>query len=187
LYPFVTSIRVAGMDEELAGRARAGDREAFEAVLHRHAQAMLRFADFVLHDRSAAEDAVQEAVMTAWRKQDQLQDASAVLPWLRRIVWRECLRWRRHPFWRAVVLPDRVIAPSADLAAQIDVANAVRRLSPKLRAVIFLHYYEDQTLKQVGAELGIPESTAKTQLYTALRRLESLLPGYGPSLGEEPR
>jgi RNA polymerase sigma-70 factor (ECF subfamily) len=175
------------MDEELAGRARAADREAFEALLHRHAHTMLRFADFVLHDRSAAEDAVQEAFMTAWRKQDQLQDASAVLPWLRRIVLRECLRWRRHPFWRAVVLPDRVIAPSADLAAHIDVAEAVRRLSPKLRAVIFLHYYEDQTLKQIGAGLGISESTAKTQLYAALRRLETLLPGYGPSPLEERR
>lgn len=53
------------MDDELGGRARAGDREAFEALLHRHARAMLQFADFVLHDRSAAEDAVQEAYMTA--------------------------------------------------------------------------------------------------------------------------
>ncbi len=173
------------MDDELAGRAPAGDREAFEALLHRHAQAMLRFADFVLHDRSAAEDAVQEAFMTAWKKQGQLQDPSAFLPWMRRIVWRECLRWKRHPFWRAVVLPDRVIAPSADVSAHIDVANAVRRLSPKLRAVIFLHYHEDRTLKQVGTELGIPESTAKTQLYAALRRLETLLPGYGNSPVEE--
>jgi RNA polymerase sigma-70 factor (ECF subfamily) len=86
-----------------------------------------------------------------------------------------------------VALPDRVIAASPDLSAHLDVAKAVRRLSPKLRAVIFLHYYEDQTLKQVGAELGIPESTAKTQLYAALRRLETLLPGYGPSPAEEPR
>jgi RNA polymerase sigma-70 factor (ECF subfamily) len=125
--------------------------------------------------------------MTAWRKQDQLQDASAVLPWLRRIVLRECLRWRRRPFWRAVVLSDRVIAPSADLEAQMDIAKAVGRLSPKLRAAIFLHYYEDQTLKQVGAGLGIPESTVKTQLYAALRRLETLLPGYGPSPVEERR
>ena len=42
-------------------------------------------------------------------------------------------------------------------------------------------------LKQLSAELGIPESTAKTQLYAALRRLETLLPGYGPSPAEEPR
>jgi RNA polymerase sigma-70 factor (ECF subfamily) len=175
------------MSDELDGRVPAADREAFEALLHRHAQAMLRFADFVLHDRSAAEDAVQEAFMTAWKKQEQLQDPGAILPWLRRIVWRECLRWKRHPFWRAVVLPDRVIAPSADLAEHIDIAKAVRRLSPTLRAVIFLHYYEDQTLKQLSAELGIPESTAKTQLYAALRRLETLLPGYGPSRVEEPR
>jgi len=175
------------MDGELAGRVRAGDREAFEALLRRHARAMLQFADFVLHDRGAAEDAVQEAYMTAWKKRAQLQDPGAFGPWLHRIVLRECLRWRRHPFWRMVALPDRVIASSADSAAHLDVANAIRRLSPKLRAVIFLHYYEDQTLKQVGTELGIPESTAKTQLYAALRRLETLLPGYGPSQAEEPR
>lgn len=176
------------MDDELAGRVRAGDREAFEALLHRHARAMLQFADFVLHDRSAAEDAVQEAFMTAWKKRAQMRDPGSFAPWLRRIVLRECLRWRRHPFWRMVAIPDRVVAPTVDSAEHVDVAKAVARLSPRLRVVIFLHYYEDQTLKQVATELRIPESTAKTRLYEALRRLETLLPGYGvPAPIEEPR
>lgn len=176
------------MDGELAGRVRAGDREAFEALLRRHTRAMLQFADFVLHDRSAAEDAVQEAYMTAWKKRAQLQDPGSFGPWLRRIVLRECLRWRRNPFWRMMALPDRVVIQSKDSAEHLDIANAVRRISPRLRAVIFLHYYEDQTLKQVANELGIPESTAKTRLYEALRRLETLLPGYGvPSPAEESR
>lgn len=174
-------------DEEVARRAPAGDREAFEALLGRHAHAMLQFADFVLHDRSAAEDAVQEAFMTAWKHRAQLQDPGAFAPWLRRIVFRACLRWRRHPFWRSVTLAERELVPAADPVAHLDIAKAMRRLSPRLRAVIFLHYYEDQTLKQVGSELGIPESTAKTRLYDALRRLAILLPGYGPSPLEDPR
>ena len=167
------------MNEELAGRVRAGDREAFEALLHRHAQAMLRFADFVLHDRSAAEDAVQEAFMMAWKNRAQLHDPGAFGPWLRRIVLRACLRWRRHPFWRSVTQAEREMAPAADPVAHLDIANAVRRLSPKLRAIVFLHYYEDQTQKRVATELGVPESTVKSRLYDALRRLEILLPGYG--------
>jgi RNA polymerase sigma-70 factor, ECF subfamily len=167
------------MSDELAGRVPAGDREAFEVLLQQHARAMLQFADFVLHDRSAAEDAVQEAFMTAWKKRAQLRDRGSFAPWLRRIVLRECLRWRRHPLWRMVALPDRVVAPNRDSAEHLDVANAVARLSPRLRAVIFLHYYEDQTLKQVATDLDIPESTVKTRLYDALRRLETLLPGYG--------
>lgn len=175
------------MDDELAGRVRAGDEEAFETLLRGHARAMLQFADFVLHDRGAAEDAVQEAYVTAWKKQQQLKDPEAFVAWLRRIVLRECLRWRRNRFWRMVAIPERVVAPMKDSAKHVDIAKAVRHLSPKLRAVIFLHYYEDQTLKQVANELGIPESTAKTRLYDALRRLETLLPGYGTSVVEESR
>ncbi len=143
------------MSDELEGRVPAADREAFEALLRKHARAMLQFADFVLHDRSAAEDAVQEAFMMAWKNRAQLRDPNWFGPWLRRIVLRECLRWRRQPFWRMVALPDRVIAPRRDSADHLDIANAVRRLSPRLRAVIFLHYYEDQTLKQVATELDI--------------------------------
>lgn len=167
------------MSDQQAGRVPAGDREAFEALLHRHARAMLQFADFVLHDRSATEDAVQEAFMMAWKNRAQLHDPGAFGPWLRRIVFRACLRWRRRPFWRSVTLAERELAPAADPVAHLDIAHAVRRLSPKLRAIVFLHYYEDQTLKQVATELGIPESTVKSRLYDALRRLEILLPGYG--------
>ena len=57
----------------------------------------------------------------------------------------------------------------------------MRRLSPTLRAVVYLHFFEDRTLNRVAAELSIPESTAKTRLYEALRRLQRALPGYGPS------
>lgn len=103
-------------------------------------------------------------------------------------MFRECLRWRRQPFWRALALPDRVIVQTKDSAADMDIANAVRRLSPKLRAVIFLHYYQDQTLRQVATGLQLPESTVKTRLYEALRQLTTLLPGYGvPAQIEEPR
>jgi len=60
-----------------------------------------------------------------------------------------------------------------------------QRLSPKLRAVVFLHFYEDLTLARIATELGIPESTAKTRLYEALRRLQRFLPAYtGSKSGE---
>jgi len=152
---------------------------AFEASLRKHARSMLQYADFVLHDLSAAEDAVQEAFVIAWQRRESLRDASAFGPWLRRIVLRECLRWRRRPWLRWLTLTEQVVsrAPQPD-ATRLDVGRAVARLSPQLRAVIFLHFFEDLTLKAVAMELRIPEGTVKTRLYEALRRLEGSLSGY---------
>jgi RNA polymerase sigma-70 factor (ECF subfamily) len=167
------------MDEQLG--APAGNPADFERLLRANARSMLRFADFVLHDRSAAEDAVQEAFMIAYERRATLRDEAAFVPWLRTIVLRECLRWRRRRWLQILGLTDRVVAAAApDPAVHLDLARAVRRLSPKLRAVIFLHFYEDKTLSQIAADLNIPESTAKTRLYEALRRLERALPAYAP-------
>jgi RNA polymerase sigma-70 factor (ECF subfamily) len=167
------------MDEELG--APAGSPADLERLLRANARSMLRFADFVLHDRSAAEDAVQEAFMIAYQRRSQLRDESVFTAWLRTIVLRECLRWRRRRFLQVLGLTDRVVAPATpDPGIQLDLARAVRRLSPKLRAIVYLHYYEDLTLGRVASQLSIPESTAKTRLYEALRRLQLALPGYAP-------
>lgn len=171
------------MDEELD--TPAGNPADLERLLRANARSMLRFADFVLHDRSAAEDAVQEAFMIAYQRRATLRNEIAFVPWLRTIVLRQCLRWRRRRWFQGLVLTDRVVAPSmSDPATQVDVARAVRGLSPKLRAVVYLHYYEDRTLTSIAAELSIPESTAKTRLYEALRRLQAALVGYAKS-GEQ--
>lgn len=172
------------MDEELG--APVSNPADLERLLRANARSMLRFADFVLHDRSAAEDAVQEAFMIAYQRRATLRDQAAFAPWLRTIVLRECLRWRRRRWFAALGLTDRVVAlPTPDPATQVDLARAVRHLSPKLRAVVYLHYYEDRTIGGVATELSIPESTAKTRLYEALRRLQRALPGYAPSKAGE--
>lgn len=120
--------------------------------------------------------------MIVWRRRTTLRDENALTAWLRTIVLRECLRWRRRRLFQVLGLGDRVIAPSMrDPAVHVDLARAVGGLSPKLRAIVYLHYYEDLTLARIAAELHVPESTAKTRLYEALRRLQAALPGYGPS------
>src|SRR5690348_6625129 len=89
---------------------------AFEASLRKYARSMLQYADFVLHDLSAAEDAVQEAFVIAWQRRESLRETSAFAPWLRRIVLRECLRWRRRPWLRWLTLTEHVVsrAPEPD-------------------------------------------------------------------------
>src|SRR2546427_1991824 len=96
------------MDEELGAPVR--NPADLERLLRANARSMLRFADFVLHDRSAAEDAVQEAFMIAYQRHATLRDETAFVPWLRTIVLRECLRWRRRRWFLALGLADRVVA-----------------------------------------------------------------------------
>jgi RNA polymerase sigma factor (sigma-70 family) len=81
---------------------------------------------------------------------------------------------------RWLTLTEHVVSrgPQPDATQSLDVGRAVARLSPRLRAVIFLHFFEDLTLKAVAAELHIPEGTVKTRLYEALRRLEGSLAAY---------
>jgi RNA polymerase sigma-70 factor (ECF subfamily) len=156
------------MGDEPVARAQVDSATAFESALRGSARPMLQFADFVLDDLSAAEDALQDAFVIAWRRRKRLKAEADFRASLRRIVVRECLRWRRHPMFRVLALRDRVVAQADPQAkTQRDVAREVGRLSPKARAVAFLHFYEGLTVAQVASELRIPTSMVKIQLGTA--------------------
>jgi DNA-directed RNA polymerase specialized sigma24 family protein len=129
---------------------------------------MLQFADFVLDDLSAAEDALQGALVIAWRRRKTVKGEADVRARLRKIVFRECLRWRRHPIFRLLALRDRVVSQTdPETATQRDAPREVRRLSPQVRAVAFLHFYEGLTLAQIASDLRMPASKVKARLDTA--------------------
>jgi len=81
---------------------------------------------------------------------------------------------------RWLTLTEHVVSRGSqpDATEHLDVGRAVARLSPQLRAVIFLHFFEDLTLKAIATELRIPEGTVKSRLYEGLRRLEDSLADY---------
>src|SRR5258708_15710587 len=154
------------MGDEPAARAGVDAGTALEGVLRESARPMLQFADFVLNDLSAAEDATQDALVIAWRRRKKVKQGDH-LGWVRRIVLRECLRWRRHPVFRLFALKDRVVGPAGqESATQSDVALEVGRLSLKARAVAFMHFYQGLTVAKVASELGMPASTVTIQLRT---------------------
>ena len=155
------------MGDDPVARAQADSGTAFRSALRGSARRTLEFADFVLDDLSAAEDVLQEAFVIAWRRRKTLKDEADFRAWLRRIVFRECLRWRRRPLFRVLALRDRVVAQAnPEATTQRDAATDVPRLSPRARAVAFLHFYEGLTVAQVASELGMPASQVKTRLGT---------------------
>lgn len=86
---------------------------------------------------------------------------------------------RRFALWRKaqpkVAVEDRVKAPASDITARADVTAALRGLSPRQRACVVLRFYDDLTVPQIAATLGIAEGTIKRHLADGVRALRGVL------------
>src|SRR5579864_9089366 len=85
----------ANSDAELAGWARAGNREAYDELIRRHQRQVFGLACILLGDRFEAEDITQDAFLRAWLNLDLLSDPAKFAPWLRRIVFGVAIDWLR--------------------------------------------------------------------------------------------
>jgi RNA polymerase sigma-70 factor, ECF subfamily len=162
-------------------RARGGDHDAF-AVLTRAAIARLdATARLILRDRELARDAVQEALIRAWRDLPGLRDPDRFNAWLHRLTVHACLDIARRRRRRVREVELSPIAPpfvgdESSRVAQRDLLDeALKRLDPEWRAVVVLHYFVGMPLPDVAAELRIPIGTAKSRLHRSLGVMRTTL------------
>ena len=141
-----------------------------------------RLAGYLLGDATEAQDAVQDALIKAWRSWPNLRNPEAFGPWFERIVVNVCRdRMRRHRTLRMVDLDAAGEVESADpfgsMFAGDEVAGAVARLGSDHRIVIALRFWRDLTLEQIAETLGVPLGTVKSRLHYALAALRTELKG----------
>src|ERR1700738_3397463 len=91
-------------DPKLLSSALAGSESAFSELLGPLVDLGYRLACGMLHDSQAAEDAVQDASLTAWRKLDRVRDEGKIRPWFLSIVANECRNTRRRKWVASVNL-----------------------------------------------------------------------------------
>jgi RNA polymerase sigma-70 factor (ECF subfamily) len=151
-----------------------GDAESFSRVLEPLLDQAYRLAAVMLNDRAAAEDAVQEASVKAWRKVRQLRgDAGSLRPWFLSIVANECRMARRGRWWSVLKVAD-VREPRPDKAeSHSDLHQALLRLSPDERLPLVLHFYLDLPLEELARTLGVGPAAAKSRVYRAVKRLRA--------------
>ncbi len=169
-------------DDHLRELALAGDEAAFAALVRPLVEPALRLAYSMLDDHGEAEDATQEALVSAWRKLHQLRPGMPVRPWLLAIVINRCRNIRRTHWFRVVRIPNLFHATdSTDRKIEhIDIDRALARLPQRDRQALFLHFYLDLPVSDVALALGVSASAAKARIYRACHRLR-------PDLTEEDR
>ena len=163
------------MDQRgLIERARRGDHDAFAGLVDGAVRRLDAAARLILGDPHLAQDAVQEALIRAWRDLPGLRDPDRFDAWLYRLTVNACLdlarRRRRRPMEVELSPIDSPSVPdhSGAFAERELLDAALRRLDPSHRAVVALHYLLGMPLPEVATSLGIPYGTAKSRLHYAL-------------------
>jgi RNA polymerase sigma-70 factor (ECF subfamily) len=168
------------MDQRgLIERAQRGDHDAFAELVDAAIARLDAAARLILRDQELARDAVQEALLRAWRDLPGLREPERFDAWLYRLTANACLdlvrRRRRRPM--EVELTNLGSPGPADIAADYarreQVSEALASLDPSHRAVVALHYLLGMPLREVAISLGIPHGTAKSRLHYALAAMRS--------------
>lgn len=167
--------------DELVERARHGDREAFATLVGVTSDRMYAIATRILRDADLAEDALQSALITAWKSLPTLRDPARFEAWLRRLLVHACYaeaRRRRRLSERLRLLPvEPVHGPDEYLTVEHrdQLERAFRRLTVEQRAVLVFHHYLGLGLPEVAARLGIPLGTVKSRMHHAKQALRASL------------
>jgi len=177
-------------DAALAARAIAGDREAFGALVVRYQEPVRRVTRAVTGNAEDADDAAQDAFLSALDRLETYDPSRPFGPWLMRIasnagidlVRRRAVRVAQ-PLETAVASAGR--SPAADAeAAEIRAAfaAALAELTPRQRAALTLFDVEGYAHAEIARMLRVPEGTVRSDVFHARRTLRERLRLYGPEM-----
>jgi len=154
--------------------------EDFADLVHTCWPGLYRTAYLLLGDAAEAEDLVQTALAKTYASWRRVRSVEAAPGYARTTLVNTAASWFRKKSWRnelpTETLPDTAAGPAdADPTDRSTLVDALAQLPPRQRAVVVLRYYEDLSVAQVAAALGITDGTVKSQTSAAIDRLRVLL------------
>ena len=160
--------------------------EILTQIVRQYQSALLRMCYLYLHDRTAAEDAVQETFLKAYKNIDTFRSESKERTWLMSIAINTCRdmnrsAWFRHTEKRVTPEDLAIPVPTQDEDA-LALAEAIRRLPARHRDAILLYYYQDMTIQEVAETLHAAPSTIAKRLNQAKEKLRLALDEDEPSI-----
>jgi RNA polymerase sigma-70 factor (ECF subfamily) len=169
------------MERDLVEAARNRDREAYAELIRIRGDHLYALAQRILRDVDRAEDALQEALVIAWRDLPGLRDPDRFDAWLHRLVVRACLveaKRERRRVSNLHVLPMDVPMATDDFLSVADrdqLERGFRHLPPDQRALLVLHHFEGRDPIEIAEILGIPGGTVRSRLHHAHRAMRAAL------------
>lgn len=167
-------------DEALVGRIARRDTFAMRSLFGRHQERIYRFVVRITRDESLAEDLVSEVFLEVWRGAAGYEGRASVSTWLLAIARNKAISALRKntevelDTAAALAIVDPADDPEIALRAK-DQGEVLHRclanLSPEHATIIDLVYYHEKSVKEVADIVGIPESTVKTRMFYARRKL----------------
>lgn len=155
----------------LIERARGGDARAIEALITRFGGRLFRLARSVTSDAARAEAVVQEAYLCAFADLSRYEPTGKFGAWLSRLTYQQARLLGPVPRGRAA---SAAVAPSApQLQEPAELERAIDALPEVFRTVFVLRVVEGISGIETAASLGVHETTVRTRLYRALRRLDA--------------
>jgi RNA polymerase sigma-70 factor, ECF subfamily len=175
-------------DEALMARIVNYDRSAMHMLYARHHVRVYRFALRVLRDRALSEDVVSDVFFEVWRSADQFEGRSAVSTWLLGIARLKAFSaLKRCPEEElderaANTIEDPADDPASSLERK-ETDSVLRECLSGLprghREIIDLVYFHEKSIAEVAEIVGIPRNTVKTRMFSARKRLATMLQAAG--------
>lgn len=177
-------------DEELLRRCQRGDDAALTELVRRFEGRLFRLAFRVLQDPARAEDAAADALATVWARCGTWRENARAATWIQQVALRVVLdhHRRRKRWWRfwerseSFSETDSANDPARTVTNQETHERNTKRLAAALavlsaedRALVHLHYFEDQTLAEIAEVLGVSRDALKMRLSRARRELRTIL------------
>jgi RNA polymerase sigma-70 factor, ECF subfamily len=182
----------AADDCRLVARIAAQDQAALRAFYARHQNRVFRFLLRLVRQDAIAEELTNEVFIEAWRNAGSFQGKASAATWLLSIAHHRAVSWlrrRREEGWNAEVAGE-IADPDDDPEVRLQKTNkaallrrCLLQLSPEQREIVDLVYYHEMSIGEVSSIVGIPESTVKTRMFYARKRLSELLRAAGVDRG----
>lgn len=180
-------------DFDLISSFKSGDKSVFEQIILNHQDRIYNLCLYMLSNRQDAEDAAQDTFLKAYRSLNDFKPNASLYTWLYRIAVNTCIDYKRKPlleslFRRSDTGEEMVIEHPSDSPSpekeyeskQIRgaIKKALKKLSPKLRAVIVLKEMEGISYEEIADTLDVSIGTVKSRISRARDELKTLLKNF---------